>query len=57
LDQFFEAIYKKEVEKFNMHGEEDPKDAPQISMGNSTWCIPSHMTVFLEPVIETLEGR
>ena len=53
LDQRFDEIIKREVEKLINRGEEERE--PKLSTNQCSWCIPSHMIVFLEPSIQEIE--
>lgn len=55
LDQQFDTIYKKEVEKMLHRGEEEKE--PLLSNSQCSWCLPSHLITFLEPCIETMEKK
>lgn len=55
MDKKFDELYKKEYERI-LNNDENEK-APDLVTSVSSWCLPSHIIVFLKRAIENIETR
>ena len=56
LNKRFDKLVMKEVDKIKKRGESE-NDQPMLTNTNMSWCLPSHIIVFIEETISKIERK